>query len=154
MAATTDLLRDLESEAQKLAPDALMRLICQRLAALPNFNWVGFYMLAPEACHKVLLLGPYVGAPTPHIKIAINQGICGAAVAQGQTIVVDDVNADPRYLACSLETKSEIVAPIRVRGQVVGEIDIDSHAPAAFGPQERQLVERCAELVGHALERQ
>jgi L-methionine (R)-S-oxide reductase len=153
MTATADLLRVLESDADALPPDALMRRVCERLAQLPNFNWVGFYMLAQEACHKVLLLGPYVGAPTPHVKISLNQGICGAAVSQGQTIVVDDVNADPRYLACSLDTKSEIVAPIRVRGEVVGEIDIDSHAHAAFGGEERQLVERCAELVGRALER-
>jgi L-methionine (R)-S-oxide reductase len=153
MTATADLLRELESDAKQLEPDALMQRIGERLAQLPNFNWVGFYMLAQEACHKVLLLGPYVGAPTPHVKISLNQGICGAAVSQGQTIVVDDVNADPRYLACSLETKSEIVAPIRVRGEIVGEIDIDSHRHAAFGAEERQLVERCAELVGRALER-
>ena len=153
MTATADLLRDLESDAKELKPDELMRRVCEQLARLPNFNWVGFYMLAQEACHKVLLLGPYVGAPTPHVKISLNQGICGAAVSQGQTIVVDDVNADPRYLACSLETKSEIVAPIRVRGEIVGEIDIDSHTRAAFGSEERQLVERCADLVGRALER-
>lgn len=153
MPATTDLLREIELGAKSLAPEELMQRICERLAQLPNFNWVGFYMLAQEACHKVLLLGPYVGAPTPHIKIALNSGICGAAVSQGQTIVVDDVNADPRYLACSLETKSEIVAPIRVHGQIVGEIDIDSHTQAAFGPEEREFVERCAELVGKSLER-
>jgi L-methionine (R)-S-oxide reductase len=153
MPAATDLLRDLELEAQTLAPEALMKRVCVRLAELPDFNWVGFYLLAQEACHKVLLLGPYVGAPTPHIKIALNQGICGAAVSQGQTIIVDDVNADPRYLSCSLQTKSEIVVPIRVHGDIVGEIDIDSHIHAAFGPEQRQLVERCAELVGQAIER-
>lgn len=154
MPVAADLLRDLEDEAKTLSAEALMRRICERLSQLPNFNWVGFYMLAQEACHKALLLGPYVGAPTPHVKIALNQGICGAAVSQGQTIVVDDVNADPRYLACSLETKSEIVAPVRRHGEIVGEIDIDSHTHAAFGPEERALVERCAELVGRALERQ
>ena len=148
-----DLLREIEAEARNLAPEALMQRICTRLAELPNFNWVGFYLLAQEACHKVLLLGPYVGAPTQHIKIALNQGVCGAAVSQGQTIVVDDVSADPRYLACSIETKSEIVAPIRAGGQIIGEIDIDSHARAAFGPEERRLVESCAELVGQAFER-
>ncbi len=152
MPAVTDLLRRLEADAASFPPKELMRRVCERLAQLPNFDWVGFYLLAQEACHKVLLLGPYVGAPTPHTKISLNQGICGAAVAQGQTIVVDDVNADPRYLSCSIETKSEIVAPIRVRGEIVGEIDIDSHAPSAFGPEERALVERCAELVGRALE--
>lgn len=153
MTAAADLIGPLEEESKHLAPEALMRRVCERLSQLPDFNWVGFYMLAQEACHKVLLLGPYVGAPTPHVKIALNQGICGAAVSEGKTIVVDDVNADPRYLACSIQTKSEIVAPIRVRGQIVGEIDIDSHTHAAFGPNERQLVERCAELVGQAMER-
>ena len=154
MPVTAELLRDLESDAKDLAPEALMQRICERLAELPKFNWVGFYMLAQEACKKVLYLGPYVGAPTPHVRSPLPEGICGAAVSQGDTIVVDDVNADPRYLACSLETKSEIVAPIRVRGAILGEIDIDSHTPAAFGPEERQLVERCAELVGRALESQ
>src|SRR5436305_8158760 len=152
MPLTSDLLRALQEEAKSLSPEVLMQRICERLAELPKFNWVGFYMLAQEACKKVLYLGPYVGAPTPHVRIPLHEGICGAAVSQGQTIVVDDVNSDPRYLACSIETKSEIVAPIRVRGEIVGEIDIDSHTHAAFGPEERQLVERCAELVGHALE--
>jgi L-methionine (R)-S-oxide reductase len=152
MPATSELLRDLESDAENLAPEALMQRICERLAELPKFNWVGFYLLAQEACKKVLYLGPYVGAPTPHVRIPLHEGICGAAVSQGQTIVVDDVNSDPRYLACSIETKSEIVAPIRVRGVIVGEIDIDSHTHAAFGSEERELVERCAELVGRAFE--
>jgi GAF domain-containing protein len=153
MAVTSDLLRDLEEEAQSLSPEALMQRICERLAQIPRFDWVGFYMLAQEACKKVLYLGPYIGGPTPHIRIPLHEGICGAAVSQGQTIVVDDVNSDPRYLACSLETKSEIVVPIRVRGEIVGEIDIDSHTHAAFGPDECQIIERCAELVGRALEK-
>ena len=67
-------------------------------------------------------------------------------------MVVDDVNADPRYLACSIETKSEIVAPVFVNGKVVGELDIDSHVPAAFTDDDRQLVEHCASLVGRYLE--
>jgi L-methionine (R)-S-oxide reductase len=153
MPVTSDLLRSLEEESKTLPPEFLMRRVCEQLAQLPHFNWVGFYMLAQEACKKVLYLGPFVGAPTPHVRIPLHEGICGAAVSQGQTIVVDDVNSDPRYLACSLETKSEIVVPIRVRGEIVGEIDIDSHTHAAFGSEERALVERCAELVGRALER-
>jgi len=94
-----------------------------------------------------------VGAATPHTRIPLNQGICGAAVSSAQTVVVDDVNSDPRYLACSLETKSEIVAPVFVHGRVVGELDIDSHLPAAFTADDRQLVEHCASLVGRYLER-
>jgi GAF domain-containing protein len=78
----------------------------------------------------------------------VSEGICGAAVATGETLVIDDVRADPRYLACSLETQSEIVVPIRVRGKIVGEIDIDSHARAAFGGADRNFVEEWARLVG------
>ena len=89
---------------------------------------------------------------TPHTRIPLNQGICGAAASSGQTVVVDDVGKDPRYLACSLETKSEIVVPIFVHGKVVGELDIDSHFPAAFTPENQELVQYCAMLVGKKLE--
>jgi GAF domain-containing protein len=150
-----DLARELEHRAVS-SPSAehLMTSIANRLAQqLPHYNWVGFYMLEPGAKEPALVLGPFVGAPTPHTRIPLDQGICGAAASSGQTVVVDDVGADPRYLACSLETKSEIVAPIFVRGAVVGELDIDSHSPAAFGPDDRQLVEHCARLVGRYLEK-
>ncbi len=118
---------------------------------LPAYNWVGFYMLDPTDS-SMLVLGPFAGAATPHTRIPVTEGICGAAVAQGETVVVDDVNSDPRYLSCSIETKSEIVAPIRVHGVIVGEIDIDSHTAAAFGGEDLIFVERCAELIGHYLE--
>jgi GAF domain-containing protein len=126
-----------------------VELIASRLAA---YNWVGFYMLDPKD-EQTLELRAFVGAPTEHTRIPVSQGICGAAVAQGQTIVVDDVRADPRYLACSIETRSEIVAPIRADGKIVGEIDIDSHTAAAFGAEDRAFVERCAALVGAFIER-
>ena len=77
-------------------------------------------------------------------RIPLNRGICGAAATQKTTIVVDDVNADPRYLACSLETRSEIVVPILRGEEVLGEIDIDSDRPAAFGAEDRQLLEAVA----------
>ena len=134
----------------------LMSAIVERLQQrLPHFNWVGFYMIEKNVPGKdpMLVLGPYVGAETPHKRIPLNQGICGAAVSTGQTVVVDDVNADPRYLACSLETKSEIVAPVFVKGKAVGELDIDSHTPAAFTDDDRKLVEHCAALVGSYLEK-
>jgi GAF domain-containing protein len=120
-------------------------------AKLPTYNWVGFYMLDP-ADASMLELGPFAGAPSPHVRIPVTEGICGAAVALGETVVVDDVNADPRYLSCSIETKSEIVVPIRAHGAIVGEIDIDSHTPAAFGAGDRAFVERCAEIIGGYLE--
>jgi L-methionine (R)-S-oxide reductase len=125
-----------------------VKLIAKRL---PHYNWVGFYMLDPQDS-DVLVLGPFHGAPTEHVRIPVSEGICGAAVAQGETIVVDDVNADPRYLACSIETRSEIVVPIRANGQIVGEIDIDSHDLHAFGEGDRTFVEKCAAIFGKIME--
>ncbi len=126
-----------------------VELIARRL---PHYNWVGFYMLDPGDA-LMLELGAFVGAPTEHTRIPVSRGICGAAVAQDETIVVDDVRADPRYLACSLETRSEIVTPIRVAGRAVGEIDIDSHNAAAFGAEDRAFLEKCAEVIGAFLVR-
>jgi GAF domain-containing protein len=134
----------------------LMSVMVGRLKErLPHFDWVGFYMIEKGGIGEdpMLVLGPYVGAITPHTRIPMNQGICGVAASSGRTVIVDDVNADPRYLACSLETKSEIVVPIFVKGEVVGELDIDSHTPAAFTADDRQLVEHCARLVGLYLEK-
>lgn len=119
---------------------------------LPHYNWTGFYMLDPDDA-ETLVLGPFRGAPTEHLRIPVTEGICGAAVAQNETVIVDDVTSDPRYLACSLETRSEIVVPIRVHGRVVGEIDIDSHHPAAFSAADRDFLESCAALVGSFIER-
>jgi L-methionine (R)-S-oxide reductase len=129
--------------------DGITRLLHEKLL---KYNWVGFYMLEPGATPPMLVLGHFQGAMTPHTRIPLNQGICGAAASSGKTVVVDDVSRDPRYLACSLETKSEIVVPVFVRGQVVGELDIDSHFLAAFGFEDRELVEDCAQLVGKRLE--
>jgi L-methionine (R)-S-oxide reductase len=118
---------------------------------LPHYSWTGFYMLDPDD-PETLVVGPFVGAPTPHIRIPVTQGICGAAVATGQTVIIDDVNADPRYLSCSIETKSEIVVPIYAHGKVVGEIDIDSHDPAAFTEADRIFLEEAARIVGSYIE--
>jgi L-methionine (R)-S-oxide reductase len=117
-----------------------------------KYNWVGFYLLEPGAEPPVLVLGAFEGAMTPHTRIPLNQGICGAAASSGQTVVVDDVNKDPRYLACSLETKSEIVVPVFAHGKIVGELDIDSHFPAAFTPEHQALVQYCAQSVGQKME--
>src|SRR5256714_13052684 len=128
---------------------AMAKLLHERML---KYNWVGFYLLEPGAEPPVLVLGAFEGAMTPHTRIPLNQGICGAAASSGQTVVVDDVNKDPRYLACSLETKSEIVVPVFVQGEIVGELDIDSHFPAAFTPEHQALVQYCAQLVGQKME--
>jgi L-methionine (R)-S-oxide reductase len=143
LAAKSKSPQDLMSRMVKLLHDQMLK-----------FNWVGFYMLPDGSSSKssILVLGPFEGAMTPHTEIPLHQGICGAAASTGKTVVVDDVSKDPRYLACSIETKSEIVAPIFVGGKVRGELDIDSHFLAAFGNEERELVEYCASIVSQSLE--
>jgi L-methionine (R)-S-oxide reductase len=109
-----------------------------------DYSWVGIYVVEGND----LVLGPWKGPEaTEHVRILVGQGICGAAAATGRTEVVDDVNADPRYLSCFPSTRSEIVVPIAHEGRVVGEIDIDSDRPAAFGEDDRALLERVALLI-------
>src|SRR2546429_8859295 len=109
-----------------------------------HYSWIGIYLVEGDD----LVLGPWQGPQaTEHVRIPVGQGVCGAAAASGETEVVDDVNADPRYLACFPSTRSEIVVPIAHEGLVVGEIDIDSDRPAAFGDADRELLEHVAELI-------
>jgi L-methionine (R)-S-oxide reductase len=149
-----EIIAELNALAAKaVSAEALMGSIVALLhEKLTRYNWVGFYMLELYGDPNMLVLGPFRGTMTPHTRIPLNQGICGAAATSGKTIVIDDVNSDPRYLACSLETKSEIVVPIFVNGKVVGELDIDSHFPAAFSLEDRGLCEHAATVLGKFLE--
>ena len=107
---------------------------------VPDYSWVGVYLLDGNE----LVLGPFAGRPSPHTRIPLGRGICGAAAAEKMTIIVDDVNADRRYLACSIETRSEIVVPIMAGSEVLGEIDIDSDHLAAFSGEDQTLLEAVA----------
>jgi L-methionine (R)-S-oxide reductase len=126
---------------------ALELAVSEIKAAMPDYTWVGIYLLRDGE----LVLGPFLGKPSPHTRIPVGRGICGAAAAEKQTIVVDDVNADERYLACSLETRSEIVVPIMRGDLVIGEVDVDSDRAAAFGPKDRALLEAVAAMLGEKL---
>ncbi len=150
-AQVTEKLDSLATSAPSVT--ALLEGVAQLLHEnILRYNWVGFYMLEELAGEEpMLVLGPYRGSMTPHTRIPLHQGICGAAASTGKTVIVDDVNSDSRYLACSLETKSEIVVPIFAVGKVVGELDVDSHFPAAFGPGDQELCEYAAQLVGRYL---
>ena len=137
--------RTIEAIANAPDADAAMTAAVGILAReVPTYHWVGIYLLVGNE----LVLGPFVGAPSPHTRIPLGRGICGAAATEAKTIIVDDVNSDPRYLECSLETQSEIVVPIIHGGMVLGEIDIDSHERAAFGPTDRDLLEQVASQLG------
>ena len=136
------VLKDIEQAAGGHAdPTAMMDAVVATLKArMPDYTWVGIYLMDGDE----LVLGPYRGKPSPHTRIPLGRGICGAAATEKQTIIVDDVNADPRYLACSIETRSEIVVPILDGPRVLGELDIDSDRPAAFGDADRELLEQVA----------
>jgi len=112
-----------------------------------HFTWTGIYLLEGET----LVLHNQVGSPTPHERIPIGRGICGLAAREKQTVVVPDVGHDPRYLACSLSTRSEIVVPIMRDATVLGEIDVDSDRPDAFSEGDRVLLEEVAGLLARIL---
>ena len=126
------------------ADDVLRQVVGLLQERFEHYSWVGIYLVEGDE----LVLGPWQGPEaTEHVRIPVGQGICGAAAATGVTEVVDDVNADPRYLACFPSTRSEIVVPISYEGRVVGEIDIDSDRPAAFGADDREFLENVAVLI-------
>ena len=130
-------------EKEKDATRAMQATVSTLKNQMPEYSWVGVYLLDGNE----LVLGPYVGKPSPHSRIPLGRGICGAAAAEKATIIVDDVNTDSRYLACSPDTRSEIVVPIMRGSDVLGEIDVDSDRPAAFGQADRRLLESVAALL-------
>jgi len=112
-----------------------------------NFNkytWVGIYIVDGDN----LVLGPWKGEQaTEHVKIPIGKGICGSAAASGRTEIIPDVDADDRYLACFVSTKSEIVVPIKDNYKVLGEIDIDSDKKDAFTRNDKEFLEKIADML-------
>ncbi len=121
--------------------DSLEILLDQITAALhDNFShYTGVYLYRLEG--ETLVLGPFRGRPTEHTRISVGAGICGRAAREKATVTVDDVSADSEYIACSLETRSEIVVPIMRGSRVLGEIDIDSDVPSAFSTVDRNFLE-------------
>jgi L-methionine (R)-S-oxide reductase len=150
MSATADTFRGALDAVERIrdrggdADDVLWQVVEVLHDRFEHYSWVGIYLVEGDD----LVLGPWKGpVETEHVRIPIGQGICGAAAASGQMEVVDDVNADPRYLACFPSTRSEIVVPIAYEGRVVGEIDIDSDQPAAFTAPDRVFLERVSTLI-------
>lgn len=152
MAEHDELLADFQQFA-KTAPTAtsMMEHIAQRLhEKKARYNWVGFYLI-DAADSGVLVVGPYVGSFTPNARIPLSSGLCGAAASSGQTVIVDDVRKDPRYLAGSSLVISEMVVPIFVNNKLVGELDVESYFPGTFTRSEQDFVEACAKLAAKVM---
>ena len=135
---------DAIEQARSESRDALLDKMTDALHAnFPRYTGVYIYLLEGNT----LVLGPFRGRPTEHVRIPVGAGVCGRAARVKQTVTVDDVNADAEYIACSLETRSEIVVPILRDDRVLGEIDIDSDVPSAFLDDDRKFLERVAQEI-------
>ena len=139
------LVADIKNSIQNLTTEnEILQVSIELIDSFSDgYHWTGYYMMRGNH----LEVGPYVGPETPHTKIELNSGICGAAASSHQSIVVDDVHADPRFLACSISTKSEIVVPLMDGDDCIGEIDIDSNNPAFFTNDDKVMFEKIAEIV-------
>ena len=124
--------------------------ICQLLEKhIDYYNWVGFYFKNGDK--EELLLGPYTGAPTDHTIIPFGKGICGQVAVSNENFVVPDVSAQDNYIACSITVKAEIVIPIFVNGENIGQIDIDSNTPDPFSEEDERFLEFVCEKVASIL---
>ncbi|WP_254913027.1 GAF domain-containing protein, partial [Novosphingobium sp. B 225] len=143
-----EIYRDLVTAARALTDgerDAVANMA--NLAALiwqflPALNWAGFYRVIDGE----LVLGPFVGKPAC-IRIAIGQGVCGAAAASGETQLVPDVHAFPGHIACDADSRSELVVPVRRDGMVIAVIDLDSPSPARFDTEDAAGIEALADAI-------
>ncbi len=136
------LLAELErARADGATRDDLLRTTVRRIeAADPRYDWVGIYLLKEDT----LVLHSYVGRPTEHAEIPVGVGVCGAAIAEGRDMNVPDVRAIENYLACSLETRSELVILIQDRAseRIFGQIDLDSDRADAFTVEDERTLRR------------
>jgi len=113
--------------------------VCELIhAEMEAYDWVGFYFMHHPS--RKLHLGPYVGAPTDHTVIDFGKGICGQVAESGNSFLVEDVNAQSNYIACSIDVKSEIVVPLYQNGNLIAQIDIDSHIINRFQAEDEQFL--------------
>ena len=140
-------LIETELSSNETAVEVKLQWICDTLCdRLPNYDWTGFYF------HQIdkdeLYLKAFCGEPTEHTHIPFGKGICGQVALSNQTFLVPDVSLQDNYISCGITVKSEIVVPIFVKGNNIGQIDIDSHVKNAFDQDDVQFLEKVAELVG------
>ena len=131
--------------------DGKLQSICEILSrGIDHYHWVGFYLVDLEK-EEELVLGPYVGEPTDHVRIPFGKGICGQAAQSGKTFVIQDVTKQDNYLSCSVNVRSEIVVPIFKGGEIAGELDIDSHVRGPFSKDERIWLEEVCSLISRIM---
>jgi L-methionine (R)-S-oxide reductase len=134
-----------ESDSKKAVQSVMEHLKANR----KDFHWVGVYLLKDNMLH----VGPYTGPVTDHVRIPIGKGVCGTAVLENKNQLVDDVSSLDNYLACNLETRSEIVVLVRdAKGSIIGQIDIDSTKVKAFGAEDESFLEQVAGLISHHMQ--
>lgn len=126
----------------------LRHFAMRQLDALETYNWSGIYRLEGD----MLVLDAYVGAETDHTQIPVGRGVCGTAVAEDANQVIEDVRELTNYLACSTQTRSEIVVLIRRGDDVLGQIDIDGHTVGAFDASDEALLTSLAEILAERWE--
>jgi len=140
--ASTPVLLQIDAILARLTGRSALAEVCRFLReALPHYRWVGVYRLDGGTLVLDAWNGPEA---TEHTRIPVDRGICGQAVREGRTVIVDDVRSAPEYLACFLDTRSEIVVPIRSGERIVGEIDIDGDRVSAYDASDRAFLERVA----------
>ena len=132
-----------ELEQSGLRGRDLRQKAMEQLSYLPGYDWSGIYRLEGET----LVLDAYVGAETDHTHIPVGRGVCGTAVAENRNQVIEDVRNLENYLACSTQTRSEIVVLIRDGDNVLGQIDIDGHEVGRFTVEDEQMLEALATLL-------
>lgn len=135
-----------EAVAKARGRDEKLGALCRALGQVAHYDWVGFYIADPA--RRELLLGPYVGEPTEHVRIPYGRGICGRSAETLETLVVQDVGKETNYLSCSSRVRSEIVIPVFKGGVLVAELDIDSHSLNPFTEEDRKFLEEVGALAG------
>jgi GAF domain-containing protein len=125
--------------------EKLARLCTLLRDSVPHYQWAGFYLADPEK--RELILGPFAGESSEHIRIPYGRGICGQAAERLAPFFVQDVTKESNYLACSAKVKAEVVLPIFKEGRFVAELDIDSYQRAPFTPEDRAFLEQICRMV-------
>ncbi|MHA1967231.1 MAG: GAF domain-containing protein [Candidatus Hodarchaeales archaeon] len=123
----------------------IYKLVVDQLAKLPHYQWTGIYLL--DSKNNELQLDYYFGKPTDHTRIPVGKGVCGSAIAEKTDKIIKDVREEDNYLACSLETRSEIVVLIESEDEIIGQIDVDSDDVGAFDEIDRNYLHKISEMM-------